>query len=89
MDLGVDYTDAAATNQAKGDALVEAIFDCRVNFEEKDVPTDNMYGVFTPEIISSSPNQAALLTPTSTVTAHPTARLRRAKRCVWLASPST
>ena len=49
MDLGVDYTDAAATNQAKGDALVEAIFDCRVNFEEKDVPTDNMYGVFTPE----------------------------------------
>ena len=49
MDLGTDYTTAGATNQAKGDALVEAIFDCRVNFEEKDVPTDNMYGVFTPE----------------------------------------
>ena len=48
-DLGTEYTDAAATNQEKGDELVEAIFDCRVNFEEKDVPTDNMYGVFTPE----------------------------------------
>jgi hypothetical protein len=49
MDLGADYTGAGATNQAKGDALVEAIFDCRVNFEKKDVPTDGMYGVFTPE----------------------------------------
>ena len=36
-------------NQAKGDALVEAIFDCKVAMEKKDVPTDNLYGVFTPE----------------------------------------
>ena len=59
MDLGTDYTGGTATNQAKGDALVEAIFDSRVNFEEKDVPTDNLYGVFTPEdyffITQSSP----------------------------------
>ena len=37
MDLGAGYTTAGNTNQQKGDALVEAIFDCRVNFEEKDV----------------------------------------------------
>jgi hypothetical protein len=39
---------AAATNQAKGDELVDAIFAARVNFETKDVPTDGMYGVFSP-----------------------------------------
>ena len=39
---------AAATNQAKGDELVDAIFAARVNFESKDVPTDGMYGVFSP-----------------------------------------
>ena len=36
-------------NQAKGDILVEAIFDCKVAMEKKDVPTDNLYGVFSPE----------------------------------------
>ena len=47
--MGTDYTDASATRQAKGDALVNAMFDVRQSFEEKDVPTDNLYGVFTPE----------------------------------------
>ena len=37
------------TNQAKGDILVEAIFDCKVAMEKKDVPTDNLYGIFSPE----------------------------------------
>ena len=40
---------AAATNQAKGDELVDAIFAARVNFETKDVPTDGLYAVFPPE----------------------------------------
>lgn len=47
--LGTDYTGAGATRQAKGDALVNAIFDARVAFEGKDVPVDGMYAVFTPE----------------------------------------
>jgi len=47
--LGTDYTTAGATRQAKGDALVNAIFDARINFEQKDVPTDSMYAVLTPE----------------------------------------
>ena len=47
--LGTDYTAGTATNQEKGDALVEAIFDCKVAMEKKDVPTDNLYGVFTPD----------------------------------------
>ena len=47
--LGTDYTTAGATRQAKGDALVNAIFDARINFEKKDVPTDSMYAVLTPE----------------------------------------
>jgi hypothetical protein len=47
--LGTDYTTAGATRQAKGDALVNAIFDARINFEKKDVPTDSMYAVFTPD----------------------------------------
>ena len=47
--LGADYTGAGATRQAKGDALVNAIFDARVAFEQKDVPVDGMYAVFTPE----------------------------------------
>lgn len=44
----VDLT-TPTTNQAKGDVLVEAIFDCKVAMEKKDVPTDNLYGVFSPE----------------------------------------
>lgn len=40
---------AAATNQAKGDELVDAIFAARVNFDKKDVPVDGMYAVFSPE----------------------------------------
>jgi hypothetical protein len=40
---------AAASSPAKGDELVSAIFDARVNFEKKDVPTDGMYAVFPPE----------------------------------------
>ena len=40
---------AAATNQAKGDELVDAIFAARVNFDQKDVPVDRMYAVFSPE----------------------------------------
>lgn len=47
--LGTDYTGSSATRQAKGDALVNAIFDARVGFEEKDVSIDDMYAVFTPE----------------------------------------
>ena len=39
----------AKTRQERGDALVEAIFDARVEFEKKDVPIDNMYAVFTPD----------------------------------------
>lgn len=47
--LGTDYTDPSATRQAKGDALVNAIFDARIAMEKKDVPTDNLYAVFGPE----------------------------------------
>ena len=47
--LGAPYTDAAATRQEKGDALVNAIFDARIAMERKDVPTDNLYAVFGPE----------------------------------------
>ena len=47
--LGTDYTGGSATRQAKGDALVNAIFDARVGFEEKDVAIDDMYAVCTPE----------------------------------------
>lgn len=47
--LGADYTDAAATRQEKGDALVNAIFDARIAMEQKDVPTDNLYAVFGPD----------------------------------------
>ena len=47
--LGTDYTDAAATRQEKGDALVNAIFDARIAMEKKDVPTDNLYGIFGPD----------------------------------------
>ena len=49
LTLGTDYTASGATRQAKGDALVNAIFDARVAFEEKDVSIDDMYAVFTPE----------------------------------------
>jgi hypothetical protein len=47
--LGADYTTAGATRQAKGDALVNAIFDARIQFEKKDVSIDGMYAVFTPD----------------------------------------
>lgn len=47
--LGTNYTSSVATRQAKGDALVEALFDARINFEKKDVGIDSMYAVFTPE----------------------------------------
>jgi hypothetical protein len=47
--LGTSYTGAGATRQAKGDALVDAIFDARIAFEKKDVSIDGMYAVFTPE----------------------------------------
>ena len=39
----------AKTRQERGDQLVDAIFDARVEFEKKDVPIDNMYAVFTPD----------------------------------------
>jgi len=50
IELGDTATDFdAKTRQERGDALVEAIFDARVEFEKKDVPIDNMYAVFTPD----------------------------------------
>jgi hypothetical protein len=50
IDLGSDKaTFDAKTRQARGDELVEAIFQARVGFEEKDVPIDNMYAVFSPD----------------------------------------
>ena len=39
----------AKTRQQRGDQLVDAIFDARVQFEQKDVPIDNMYAVFSPD----------------------------------------
>jgi hypothetical protein len=47
--LGANYTGAGATRQAKGDAIVDAIFDARIQFEKKDVSIDGMYCVLTPE----------------------------------------
>lgn len=49
LQLGTAYTAAGATRQAKGDALVDAIFDARIAFEKKNVPIDGMYAVFNPE----------------------------------------
>ena len=50
IDLGDNAaTFDAKTRQARGDMLVDAIFDARVGFEEKDVPIDNMYAVFSPD----------------------------------------
>jgi hypothetical protein len=46
--LGTGYTGAGATRQAKGDALVDAIFDARIAFEKKDVNIDSMYAIFEP-----------------------------------------
>ena len=46
-DTATDFE--AKTRQERGDELVEAIFDARVEFEKKDVPIDNMYAVFTPD----------------------------------------
>jgi len=47
--LGAGYTGAGATRQAKGDALVEAIFDARIALEKKDVGIAGAVAVFTPE----------------------------------------
>ena len=50
IDLGDDAaTFDAKTRQQRGDQLVDAIFDARVQFEQKDVPIDNMYAVFSPD----------------------------------------
>jgi hypothetical protein len=46
--LGAGYG-TATTKQAKGDILVDAIFDARVALEKKDVSIDGMYCVCTPE----------------------------------------
>ncbi len=77
--LGTGYTAAGATRQAKGDALVDAIFDARIALEKKDVSIDGMYAIFTPSAITTpSPRQAVRSTPTSTV-AVATARSLRAR----------
>ena len=47
--LGTNYTGAGATRQAKGDAIVDAIFDARIQFEKKDVSIADMHCVLTPE----------------------------------------
>ena len=47
--LGTNYTGAGATRQAKGDAIVDAIFDARIQFEKKNVSIEGMYCVLTPE----------------------------------------
>ena len=47
--LGTNYTGAGATRQAKGDAIVDAIFDARIQFEKKDVSIEGMYCCLTPE----------------------------------------
>ena len=47
--LGTDYTGAGATRQAKGDAIVNALFDARIQFEKKDVSISDMVAIFTPE----------------------------------------
>lgn len=50
IDLGSDKaTFDAKTRQTRGDELVEAIFQARVGFEQKDVSIDNMYAVFSPD----------------------------------------
>ena len=47
--FGTGYTGAGASRQAKGDAIVDAIFDARIQFEKKDVSIEGMYCVLTPE----------------------------------------
>lgn len=47
--MGTDYTAGGATRQAKGDALVSAIFDARIALEKKDVGIEGCCAVFTPE----------------------------------------
>ena len=47
--LGTGYTAAGASRQSKGDSIVDAIFDARIQFEKKDVSIDGMYCVLTPE----------------------------------------
>ena len=47
--LGTNYTGAGASRQSKGDSIVDAIFDARIQFEKKDVSIDGMYCVLTPD----------------------------------------
>ena len=47
VELPDAYTNAA-DKEAKGDALVDAIFDARIALADKDVPVDGMCGVFPP-----------------------------------------
>lgn len=47
--LDAAYTGATTTRQAKGDMLVDAIFDARVAMEKKNVPMDGVTAVCTPE----------------------------------------
>jgi hypothetical protein len=47
--LGTAYTGAGATRQARGDEIVDAIFQARIQFEKKDVSIDGMYCCLTPE----------------------------------------
>jgi len=47
--LPAAYTASATTRQAKGDLLVDAIFEARIALEKKDVGIDGCYAVCTPE----------------------------------------
>ena len=76
--LGADYTDASATRQEKGDALVNAIFDARIAMEKRMfLPTTCMQSS-APRTTTPSQCRPAPLTPTSTVAMDLTARLHRA-----------
>jgi hypothetical protein len=47
--LPAGYIAAGATKQARGDLLVDSIFDARIALEKKDVGIDGCYAVCTPE----------------------------------------
>ena len=47
--LGAGYTGAGVSRQSKGDAIVDAIFDARIQFEKKDVSIDGMFCVLAPD----------------------------------------
>jgi hypothetical protein len=47
--LPAGYTTAGATRQAKGDLLVDSLFDARIALEKKDVGIDGCYAICTPE----------------------------------------